>query len=103
MDVVVILRAVLALVCVFGLLWFMARRAGGKLPAARRAPSLSVVARQTLGGRSAVALRRRTIIAPIAITTKVMKAKHLAGVALGRGLRRSPSSPSWPAGSSIII
>ncbi len=56
MDVVVILRAVLALLCVFGLLWFMARRAGGKLPAARRAPALSVVARQTLGGRSAVAL-----------------------------------------------
>lgn len=56
MEPVIILRVLVSLACVLGLLWFIARRARGGAPAARRAPALSVVARQSLGGRSAVAL-----------------------------------------------
>lgn len=56
MNIVVILRMVLALACVLGLLWFIGRRTGARGPAARRAPSITLVGRQSLGGRSAVAL-----------------------------------------------
>jgi len=56
MEPLVVLRVLVSLACVFGLLWFVARRARGGATAVRRAPALSVVARQSLGGRSAVAL-----------------------------------------------
>lgn len=56
MEPLVVLRVLVSLACVFGLLWFVARRARGGTVATRRAPALSVVARQSLGGRSAVAL-----------------------------------------------
>lgn len=56
MDVIVILRMVLALACVLGLLWFIGRRTGARGPAARRAPAVTLIGRQSLGGRSAVAL-----------------------------------------------
>jgi flagellar protein FliO/FliZ len=59
MDLVLLLRVALTLACVLGLLWFVARRAqGGRSGAAlrRRAPALTVLGRQSLGGRTAVAL-----------------------------------------------
>jgi len=56
MDVVVVLRVVLALACVLGLLWVIGRKTGARGPATRRAPALTLVGRQSLGGRSAVAL-----------------------------------------------
>ncbi len=56
MEPLIVLRVLVSLACVFGLLWFVARRARGGATATRRAPALSVVARQSLGGRSAVAL-----------------------------------------------
>lgn len=55
-SAVLLLRVVLALACVLGLLWFVARRTGGRRASARRAPAIALVGRQSLGGRSAVAL-----------------------------------------------
>lgn len=55
-SAVLLLRVVLALACVLGLLWFVARRTGGRRAPARRAPVIALVGRQSLGGRSAVAL-----------------------------------------------
>lgn len=55
-SAVLLLRVVLALACVLGLLWFVARRTGGRRASARRAPVIALVGRQSLGGRSAVAL-----------------------------------------------
>lgn len=55
-SAVLLLRVVLALACVLGLLWFVARRTGGRRTSARRAPAIALVGRQSLGGRSAVAL-----------------------------------------------
>ncbi len=55
--VVLGLRVVLALVCVFGLLWWAGRRMAGT-PAGRRAraTSLDVVSRQSVGQKASVAL-----------------------------------------------
>ncbi len=55
---VLVLRVTLSLACVLGLLWWLARRTGAR-PGARRprpAASLAVVGRQSLGGRSSIAL-----------------------------------------------
>jgi flagellar protein FliO/FliZ len=55
-SAVLLLRVVLSLAVVLGLLWFVARRTGGRRASARRAPVIALVGRQSLGGRSAVAL-----------------------------------------------
>ena len=54
---VLVLRVALSLACVLGLLWWLGRRAG-RSPALRRArpTAIGVVARQSLGGRTSVAL-----------------------------------------------
>jgi flagellar protein FliO/FliZ len=49
------LRVVLALAVVLGLLWWLARRAGGGKPRAK-VTTVSVVGRQSLGRRSGVAV-----------------------------------------------
>ena len=51
------LRVALALACVLGLLWYAGRRMSGTAHERRsRAAALTVVSRQSLGGRSALAL-----------------------------------------------
>ena len=51
------LRVALSLACVLGVLWFLARRLQGTGAVKRqRTAALSVVARQSLGGRTGVAL-----------------------------------------------
>lgn len=51
------LRVLLALACVLGVLWFLGRRAAGTGTVRRsRQAALSVVAKQSLGGRTGVAL-----------------------------------------------
>lgn len=51
------LRVLLSLACVLGLLWFAARRLSGSASVKRqRTAALSVVARQSLGGRTGVAV-----------------------------------------------
>ncbi|MBX9245166.1 flagellar biosynthetic protein FliO [Actinotalea ferrariae] len=51
------LRVLLALACVLGVLWFLGRRAAGTGTVKRsRQAALSVVAKQSLGGRTGVAL-----------------------------------------------
>lgn len=56
-DLVLGLRVLLSLACVLGLLWFAARRLSGTASAKRqRTAALSVVARQSLGGRTGVAV-----------------------------------------------
>ncbi|NLE72526.1 MAG: flagellar biosynthetic protein FliO [Actinomycetales bacterium] len=58
---VLALRVALSLACVLGLLWWLARRTGGR-PGARagarraRAVPVAVVGRQSLGGRASVAV-----------------------------------------------
>ncbi|WP_182112606.1 MULTISPECIES: flagellar biosynthetic protein FliO [unclassified Actinotalea] len=51
------LRVALALACVLGLLWFLGRRAAGTGAVKRsRQAAMSVVAKQSLGGRAGIAL-----------------------------------------------
>lgn len=56
-SIVLLLRVLLSLAVVLGLMWFLGRRlAGGRAVARARATTISVVAKQSLGGRSGVAV-----------------------------------------------
>lgn len=56
-SIVLLLRVLLSLACVLGLMWFLGRRiARGRVAARARTTTISVVAKQSLGGRTGVAL-----------------------------------------------
>lgn len=56
-TVVLVLRVTLSLACVLGIIWFAGRRMAGTAAVRRqRAAAMSVVARQSLGGRNGLAV-----------------------------------------------
>lgn len=56
-DLILGLRVLLALACVLGLMWYLGRRMSGSGPVRRRrAEAMQVVGRQSLGGKSGLAL-----------------------------------------------